>query len=318
MAITLPPSLAGILPKYQRVVINCTSPEYRELSAQIHMALLPLINTIAILHTPYQSCSEHSFKQFQKDDKTLVVEVGGICEQRNNVYIYPLNIPAIQSIPIDNATIIIVEPSLMEKYSFMKSLNKEYLVVDMKDALIIREKAIKNNINKVVIIYGSETFNSMPFQLYFNPMNIKKINIVNGEEIDCSKETMKYVMNRYSLFDKIRSATTFMLLLLDPDWYNSESFKKLRSLLMKEYHVITVFMGNPENKLLNYSGQVDIAIVLGSDLSELKFEGDIPTVTPYEVLYSLYLNNETEWNGEYPIGIERSKPYIDQAFELIN
>ncbi|EKE41869.1 hypothetical protein ENU1_041940 [Entamoeba nuttalli P19] len=58
----------------------------------------------------------------------------------------------------------------------------------------------------------------MPFQLYFNPMNIKKINIVNGEEIDCSKETMKYVMNRYSLFDKIRSATTFMLLLLDPDW----------------------------------------------------------------------------------------------------
>ncbi|EKE41868.1 hypothetical protein ENU1_041930 [Entamoeba nuttalli P19] len=87
---------------------------------------------------------------------------------------------------------------------------------------------------------------------------------------------------------------------------------------MKEYHVITVFMGNPENKLLNYSGQVDIAIVLGSDLSELKFEGDIPTVTPYEVLYSLYLNNETEWNGEYPIGIERSKPYIDQAFELIN
>ena len=82
--------------------------------------------------------------------------------------------------------------------------------------------------------------------------------------------------------------------------------------------VVTVFMGSPDNKLLNYSGKVDIAVALGCDCSDLEMEGDIPVVTPYEVLFALYLSEEKEWNGEYPIGIERTKPFIEEAMKLLN
>ena len=63
-------------------------------------------------------------------------------------------------------------------------------------------------------------------------------------------------------------------------------FEKMRQLLLKDHEVVTVFMGSPDNKLLNYSGKVDVTILFGCDCSELKYEGDIPTVTPFEVLYS--------------------------------
>ena len=89
----------------------------------------------------------------------------------------------------------------------------------------------------------------------------------------------------------------------------------MRKLLMQEHEVVTVFMGSPDNKLLNYSGKVDIVILFGCDCSELKYEGDIPCVTPYEVLYSLYLSYDLEWTGDYPIGIERTIPFIQKTLE---
>ena len=315
MNITLPPSLLEILDNYEKIVINCTAPQYRSISAQLHMTLLPMKETIAILHTPYQSCSSHSFKQFQKNEKTLVIQVGGICSKHEHVYVFPIDIPSIKPLSLTDNSVIVIEPSLLQKYSFIKQLNSEYLVTDMKDALSIREKAEKNGITSVTILYATEYFNSFPFQLYFSPLSMKKINVISGEEKDCTNETMKYVMNRYSLFDTIRSADTFMLLLLDPDWYNHPMFEAMRKLLMEEHEVVTVFMGSPDNKLLNYCGKVDIVILFGCDCSELKYDGDIPCVTPFEVLYSLYLSYDLEWNGQYPIGIERSLPFVKMALE---
>ena len=98
----------------------------------------------------------------------------------------------------------------------------------------------------------------------------------------------------------------------------SELFEKLKKVLAQEHRIVTVFMGQPENKLLNYFGQVDVAVALGCDCTDLKIEGDIPIVTPYEMLYSLHVSDSFEWVGDYPIGIERSKKYIDEAFELAN
>ena len=57
-------------------------------------------------------------------------------------------------------------------------------------------------------------------------MRIKKINVITGEETDCSKETMRYIMNRYTVLDKIREAETFMLLLLEPDWCLLHRFRR--------------------------------------------------------------------------------------------
>ena len=316
MSLTLPPSLLEILDKYDKVVVNCTAPQYRELSSQIHMTLLPMKETIAILHTPYQSCSSHSFKQFQKSEKTLVIQVGGLCSKHENVYIYPIDIPSIKPYQCQSDSVIVIEPSLTQKYSFIQQLSKEYLVTDMKEAFEIREKAMKNGISKCYILYATETFNSFPFQLFFSPMQIIKIDVRNNEEKDVTNETMKYVMNRYSLFDTIRNADTFMFLLLDPDWYKHPLFDKMRKLLLRDHEVVTVFMGSPDNKLLNYSGKVDIVILFGCDCSELKYEGDIPCVTVFEVLYALYLSYDVEWNGEYPIGIERSIPLIEKALEV--
>lgn len=72
-------------------------------------------------------------------------------------------------------------------------------------------------ITTVKIIKATEAFDIVPYTLFFCPMTIKLIE-TTGEEIDITNKTMRWVMNRYSIFDTIRQADTFMLLLLDPDW----------------------------------------------------------------------------------------------------
>ena len=224
MEITLPSSLLSLLPKYNKVVVNCTSPELREISAKIHMTLLPLIDTIAILHTPYQPCSPMTYQQFKKDEKTLIVQVGGICGNHEDVYIYPLDIPFIKSIEdINDKTVVVCDPSLIDHYALLSKLNKQYLVLNIKDAYKVREEAIKNGVNEVVILKVTETFNTFPFQLYFSPMKIVINDLVANEKKDVTNETMRYVMNRYSIFDKIAAADSIMMLLLDPEWCLSVS-----------------------------------------------------------------------------------------------
>ncbi|ELP85605.1 hypothetical protein EIN_408840 [Entamoeba invadens IP1] len=310
MAVTLPSSLVSLIPNYSDCVVNCTSPVYRELSSQIHIALIPLIKTSAILHTPYQSSSTHAFKQFKKSSKTLVVQVGGIVAKQDDVFVYPLDVPSVKPVVIEKRTITIVEPSLLSKFSFMKNINTEYLVTDFEEAFNVREKAMKDEITEVVILKATEYFDTTYFKLFFCPLHTTEIHVVTGEKIETINETMRYVMNRYSFFDRIRQANTFMLLLLDPDWYNSECFQMLRKFIQREHNVVTVFMGRPDNKLLNYEGQVDMVIALGADTTDLKMEGDIPVITPFEAIFALELSDTMEWTGEYPIGLKRTEKYI--------
>ncbi|KAL7719930.1 Uncharacterized protein QTN25_003047 [Entamoeba marina] len=317
MSLTLPTDLISILPNYTNAIVNCTKPSLRSLASKVHMSLLPIISTTAILHTPYQTCSPHAFQQFTKNDKTLVIQVGGICSKHSDVYLFPIDVPLVKSLSFNNDCILVVDPALVQRFSFMHMLPRDYLVIDMKDAFVVRNKAIENNINKVVILQATDHFNPLPYQLYFSPLSISLQNVTTGDITDVTNTTLRQVMNRYAIFDTIRRAERIMLLLLDPDWYTSPYFAILQNIIKTEFKVITVFMGTPQNKLLNYHGEVDIVVALGCDCSDLKMEGGIPVVTPFEILYAICLQDEIEWNGEYPIGLERTQKFIEIAKNLV-
>lgn len=77
-------------------------------------------------------------------------------------------------------------------------------------------------------------------------------------------------------------------------------------------------MGSIDNKLLNYVDQVDVVIALGCDCTHIPTDAGLPIVTPYEALFALFLSDELSWDGEYPIGLERTLPYIEMARKANN
>ena len=84
-------------------------------------------------------------------------------------------------------------------------------------------------------------------------------------------------------------------------------------------------MGALDNKLLNYVGAVDVAVLFTCDCDVPPSSPDLPVVTPYELLFALFLlPTGAAWDGSYPLGVERMRPVIETllssptALELLN